>query len=211
MNQIPENRIESTLIDLFKESKGDNMKIMKSASRNIFRPMQPSDFKNIYLSISKKQGEDLQQLIIDKDLKNIVEFGTSFGISTLYLAQGILKTGGQIVTTELIESKAQRAINNFQAAGVKHFIDVRIGNALETLANYSEAIDLLFLDGWKDLYLSIFEMLETNFHQESIIYVDNADMAEVHTFIQEVRKKPNYHFKTLYSGKVVLITKINNI
>ena len=61
-------------------------------------------------------NRNLKQLIIDNNFKSIVEFGTSFGISTLFLAQGILHTGGNIITTELLESKAEKAIELLKQA-----------------------------------------------------------------------------------------------
>ncbi len=206
MNTTKQKRIQTTLNELFNDSKYDYFRMAKSASKSIFRPIQPSDFKDVYLSISKEQGIDLRRLIKKNHFKNIVEFGTSFGISTLFLAQGAIDTGGRIITTELIESKAQKAIENFKKAGVDHLIDVRIGDALKTLQNHTEPIDLLFLDGWKDLYLPLFRMLEANFHKKTMIYVDNADMRETQLFLKKVQKSPEYRLQAIHSSKVVLIT-----
>ena len=179
---------------------------MKGAAKSMFRPMQPTDFKEAYLSISREQGEDLIELIKDNNLKNIVEFGTSFGISTLFLAQAVIETGGRIITTELIESKAQKAIENFKRAGVNDLIEVRIGDALDTLKNYDEPIDLLLLDGWKDLYLPLFQMLESNFHTNTFIYVDNADMAGSRSFLKTISQNNKYQLQSLFDGKAALIT-----
>lgn len=200
-----QEQITNTIDTLFNDSKNDHFKIMKGLAKSVFRPMQPEDFKDAYLSISKTQGEDLVKLIKEKNSRNIVEFGTSFGISTLFLAQGILETGGEIITTELIESKAQKAIENFKNAGVNNLIEVRIGNALDTLQNHNKPIDLLFLDGWKDLYLPIFQMLESNFHQKTIVYVDNADMKESQLFLKRIKQSTDYQLESKYNGKVVLI------
>ena len=153
-----QKQIEATLVDLYNDSKFDSLKMIKGATKSIFRPMQPSDFKDAYLSISKEQGEDITQIIKENNFKSIVEFGTSFRISTLFLAQGVLETKGHIITTELLESKAKKAIDNFKKAGVNHLIEVRIGDALETLKNHSLPIDFLLLDGWEYLYLPLFQM-----------------------------------------------------
>lgn len=205
MNIIQDNT-QSVLNELFIDSKYDKLKMMKTLSKRILKPIGPSDFKDVYLSISKEQGEALVELISTNSIKHIVEFGTSFGISTLFLAQGALKTGGKIVTTELIASKAYKAIENFKNAGVNDLIDVRIGDAMETLKDYSQPIDLLLLDGWKDLYLPLFRMLESNFHSRTIIYVDNADMADTKLFLNEVRGSYKYELQSQFNGKVYLIT-----
>lgn len=200
-----QKQIETTIAQLYDDAKHDQIEIVKSLARSTFRPMQPIDFKDVFLSISKEQGEGLRRLIQDKEIKNIVEFGTSFGISTLFLAQGVTVTGGKIITTEIIESKAKSAIENFKKAGVNELIEVRIGNALETLKNHREPIDLLLLDGWKDLYLPIFQMLEPNFHVNTIIYVDNAEMAETQDFIETIGQNDNYEIQSMFRGKVVLL------
>jgi len=199
-------QIESVLTELYNDSKYDHLKMMKGAAKSIFRPMVPLDFKDAYLSISKDQGKDLVNIITENNLKNIVEFGTSFGISTLFLAKGILETGGKIITTELITSKAQKAKENFKKADVNDLIDVRVGDALETLKNHNEPIDLLMLDGWKDLYLPVFQMLEPNYHKNTIIYVDNAEMTESKAFLKIISKNNSYKLQPKFGTKVVLIT-----
>lgn len=200
------NKIDLILNQLFNDSKNDHYKIMKGLAKSAFRPIQPKDFKDVYLSISKEQGKELVALIKENNLKNIVEFGTSFGISTLFLAQGILETKGKIITTELIESKAKTAIENFTKASVKDLVDVRIGNAMDTLKGHDEPIDLLFLDGWKDLYLPLFNMLASNFHKYTIIYVDNANMAASKVFLKEIAETEKYQLESKFGGKVVLIS-----
>lgn len=207
MNTVQQKRIELTLNELFNDSRFDHLKMMKGIAKSVFRSVQPSDFKDVYLAISKEQGVDLIKLIRDNQLKNIVEFGTSFGISTLFLAQGVLETDGQIITTELINSKAKKAVQNFKKAGVDHLIEVRVGDALETLKGHHDPIDLLLLDGWKDLYWPIFKMLESNFHKDTIVYVDNADMEDTRLFLNRVNQNPKYQYRYLYHGKVALITK----
>lgn len=207
MNTIEQNnQVANVIAELYQDAKHDHLKMVKGVVKSVFRPIKPTDFKDVYLSISREQGEDLKALIVEKQFKNIVEFGTSFGISTLFLAQGVRQTGGRIVTTELIESKAQKALENFRKAGVEDLIQLRIGDAVQTLQGHSSPIDLLLLDGWKDLYLPIFQMLEPNFHTNTVIYVDNADMAASRTFLNIVAKNPQYHFESQYDGKVVLIT-----
>lgn len=202
-----ETQIKQSLTQLYNDAKSDRFKMMKGLAKSVFRPMQPSDFEDVYLSISEEQGEDLQQLIKENNCKNIVEFGTSFGISTLFLALGVLQTNGKIITTELLVSKAEKAIENFKKAGVNHLIEVKIGDALHTLKNHNEPIDLLFLDGWKNLYLPLFQLLEPNFHQHTIIYVDNANMSDSQLFLKEIRKTKHYDLQTFYNGRVVLIIK----
>lgn len=204
--RLKNTQLDTTITELYQDSKNDYFRMMKGVARSILRPMQPSDFKDAYLSISKEQGRDLVDLITMNNIKNIVEFGTSFGISTLFLAKGAKETGGYIITTELIKSKAKKAVENFENAGVSNLIELRVGDAMQTLKNYNAPIDLLLLDGWKDLYFPLFQMLEHNFHANTIIYVDNANMAETRTFLDVVGQNSKYKLEPDYNGKVVLIS-----
>ena len=200
------DQINSIISELYADAKYDKLKMMKGAAKSVFRSFKPENFEEAYLAISKQQGEDLVQIIKENDSKNIIEFGTSFGISTLFLAQGVLETKGYIITTELLESKAKKAIKNFKKAGVNELIEVRVGDAMQTLKNHKGPIDLLLLDGWKDLYLPLFQLLEPNFHKNTIIYVDNAGMAESQYFLKIVSQNTKYKFSSQYNGKAVIIT-----
>jgi len=206
MNTTLQSKVSATIDELYHDSRNDKLKMIKGAAKGMFRPIQPADFSEVYLSISGDQGEYLRELIVENNLKNIVEFGTSFGISTLFLAQGAMETGGNIITTELIESKARKAIANFKKADVDDLIEVRVGDAMDTMRNHDQPIDLLLLDGWKDLYLPLFKMLEPNFHADTFIYVDNANMADTRAFLETVAQSNKFHFESMFGGSVVLVT-----
>lgn len=205
MNNHKDHRIEKVLCDLHKDAKKDYMRIGKGIVKSVFRPIQPVDFANAYLPITKAQGETLRQLIIDNQCKNVVEFGTSFGISTIYLADGVRQTGGKVITTELLESKANRAQENIKKTGLDTYVDIRIGDAMVTLKNHTSPIDFLFLDGWKDLYLPLFQMLESQFHAGTLIYADNMDFTETQYYGAYVlNKKEAYISQILEGGKAML-------
>ena len=205
-----QTQVRSTLSRLYNESKSDHFKMIKGLTKSLYRPVQPSDFKDVALAISNEQGEFLINLIVENNFKKIVEFGTSFGISTLFLALGAKETGGNIVTSEILEIKAKRALQNFQEAGVSEFIEVRIGDAMETLRDYSQPIDLLLLDGWKDLYLPLFRMLEPNLHSNSVVYVDNANMSETKIFLKEIATENKYDIHFQNNGKAALIKAMSS-
>ena len=201
-------KIENTLRVLHKDAQKDYLRIGKGVVKSIFRPMQPADFEHAYLPISKEQGTALRQLIVANRCKNVVEFGTSFGISTIYLADAACQTGGKVITTELLKSKAQRAAQNIQEADLTDYVEIRVGDAMLTLKGYNEPIDFLFLDGWKDLYLPLFQMLEPNFHQGTLIYADNMDMAGTQQYANYVwHKKQDYTSQLLDGGKAMLTRK----
>lgn len=205
MNTIHINKVSQILNVLHNDAKNDFKRIGKGLVKSIFRPMQPTDFENAYLPISKEQGETMRQLILEHNCKNIVEFGTSFGISTIYLADAVRQTGGKVITTELLESKATKATNNISDAGLLDYVEVRIGDAMETLNEYSKPIDFLFLDGWKDLYLPLFKMLEPQFNKGTFIYADNMDMTGTQNYADYIlEKKDTYRTQSIHNGKAYL-------
>jgi len=207
MNTIKINKVEAVLQKLHKDAKNDYSKIAKVMMKSIFRPMRPKDFEQAYLPITEPQGLKLKDIIIKHNCKNVIEFGTSFGISTIYLAQAVKETGGKVVTTELLESKANIASRNINEAGLESYVEIKVGDAMQTLKNVIAPIDFLFLDGWKDLYLPLFQMLESRFHEDTIIYADNMDMTDTKPYARYLLANENV-YKTVQvdSGKAFLTT-----
>jgi len=211
MNTIQANNVHQKLNDLHDDAKKDYRRIGKGILTSMFRPIQPADFKDAYLPISRAQGRSMQQIILKNNCKNVIEFGTSFGISTIYLAAAVRQTGGTVISTELLESKAKTAKQNIEDAGLSNYVEIKTGDAMETLKTYSKAIDFLFLDGWKNLYLPLFKMLEAQFHKDTIIYADNMDMKNTKDFANYIlNKKNDYRTQIIHHGKAFLIKSLKN-
>jgi predicted O-methyltransferase YrrM len=134
-------------------------------------------FKDVYMSVSAAGGELLYLLARAAGARSVVEFGTSFGVSTLYLASAVRDNGGgTVVGTELHADKAAAAQRNFDDAGLSEIIDLRVGDALSTLADLDRDVDLLLLDGWPDAELAVLELLEPRLHPGSVVVVDDVDL-----------------------------------
>ena len=110
--------------------------------------------KTVPLPVSRETGALLYMLTRSAKAWTIVEFGTSFGISTLHLAAALRDNGGgRLITSEFEPSKAARARDNLEAGGVIDLVEIREGDALETLrVDLPDTIDLVLLDGAKSLY-----------------------------------------------------------
>jgi predicted O-methyltransferase YrrM len=129
------------------------------------------------MSVSAAGGELLYLLARAAGARSVVEFGTSFGVSTLYLASAVRDNGGgTVVGTELHADKAAAAQRNFDDAGLSEIIDLRVGDALSTLADLDRDVDLLLLDGWPDAELAVLELLEPRLHPGSVVVVDDVDL-----------------------------------
>lgn len=122
------------------------------------KAIHPEDFDNTmrdkFIALDKDKCHFLYQLVRAIGAKNIVEAGTSFGVSTIYLAlaigsnvEGVLGAG-KVIATEKENSKAKKAREYWEEAGklVTGFIELREGNLLETLKTDLPDIDLLLLD-----------------------------------------------------------------
>lgn len=130
--------------------------------------------KDAYIPIDRKQGEVLYLLARATGAKRIVEFGSSFGISTLYLAAAVRDQGeGFVVGSELEANKRAAAQDNLTRAGLATWAEVRAGDAHASLATVEGPIDLLFLDGWKDLYLPILRLLEPKLRPGALVLADD--------------------------------------
>jgi predicted O-methyltransferase YrrM len=136
-----------------------------------------SSMKDFYLAVSPETARMLYMLSRSIRARSIVEFGTSFGISTIYLAAALRDNGGgHVIGTEFEHAKVERARANLSAAGLSDLVDVREGDALETLSrNLPDSIDLVLLDGAKPLYTPVLSLLEGRLRSGALIIADNTD------------------------------------
>jgi predicted O-methyltransferase YrrM len=147
-----------------------------------------------YIPVSPDAGRFLYTLARAARTGTVVEFGASFGISTIYLAAAVRDRGeGTVITTELHSGKAQKARENLRAAGLLDYVDLREGDALETLKGIAGGVTLLFLDGWKKLYLPVLKLLEPALAPGALVAADDLDLfPEVHKpYLAYVRNPVN--------------------
>jgi predicted O-methyltransferase YrrM len=160
--------------------------------------------KDAYLAVSRDTAQLLYMLVRATAARSIVEFGTSFGISTLHLAAGLRDNGGgRLITTEFEPSKAARARENFDAGGLADLIELREGDALETLAHdLPDPIELVLLDGAKGLYTPVLKLLEEHFNTGTLIVADNADRTP--EYLQLVRSASHGYTSVPFADDVEL-------
>jgi predicted O-methyltransferase YrrM len=147
---------------------------MLQEEKNEYRKVYQRFSKN-YLNINPQLGRFLYMLARTRPAKRIVEFGTSFGISTIYLACALRDNGGgHLIGTELEPAKAKLAEENLKAAGLADLVEIRIGDALETLRHHDVPIDLVLLDGAITLYLPVLKILEPHLASGALVVGENA-------------------------------------
>jgi predicted O-methyltransferase YrrM len=140
--------------------------------RGVFQAVEPY-LKNAYIPVAPDQGRLLYVTARAIEARLIVEFGTSFGISTTYLAAAARVNDGRVIGTEMEPAKARVARANIAEAGLAQFVDIREGDAMKTLATLEGPIDFLLLDGWKDIYLPMIKMLGPRLRPGAVVFADN--------------------------------------
>lgn len=191
MSLLTSNPLAGLLERLFAETDDEGLRLDAEAARQNIDGAErarllrdPKGWRALYgaladfgLPASRETAKLLYLLTRATRAQNIVEFGASFGISTLHLAAALRENGGgRVISTEFEPAKILRARENFRVGGLEDLIELREGDAVETLArDLPETIDLLFLDGAKPLYGQILDLVAPNLRAGALVVADNAD------------------------------------
>ena len=189
MNTLTAEPVRSLISRLFAEAESSDSKLRQRASampseqrQALMRSTtQYREFygrvKEFYLAVSPDTARLLYMLARSARARSIVEFGTSFGISTIHLASALRDNGGgRIIGSEFETAKVAKARENLQTARLSDLVEIREGDALETLArDLPETIDMVLLDGAKGLYSKVLSLLEGRLATGALIVADNAD------------------------------------
>ncbi|PTL80479.1 methyltransferase [Vitiosangium sp. GDMCC 1.1324] len=182
-SSLQDARVRGVLERLHRSARGDLFRLPRAvvgnaltqlSGRRLTPEMRSRAMKDVYIPISAEQGKFLYLVARSIGARTVVEFGTSFGISTLYLAAAVRDAGGgRVIGSELEESKQRQATANMAEAGFSDLVEVRLGDAVKTLATVEGPIDLVLLDGWKDLYLPVLQVLTPKLRKGAVVLADN--------------------------------------
>jgi predicted O-methyltransferase YrrM len=169
--------------------------------RPIGSPADTGFYKDKLLPIGPAQGELLYLLARAKPARCAVEFGTSFGVSTIYLAAAIRDgaTGGRVIGTEFVPEKVIAARSNLDAAGLSSHVEIREGDARTTLRELTEPVDLLLLDGWPALAIEVLQVVEPLLADGALVVVDNVGQfpGDLRAVIDRLTSNPHYRSSKL--------------
>jgi predicted O-methyltransferase YrrM len=142
----------------------------------------------VYMPISARGGDLLYALVRASRPDTVIEFGTSFGISTLYLAAAVTdNAAGRVLSTELSATKIAAARANLAEAGLAGPVTILAGDALETLEAIPGPIGLVLLDGWKDLCLPVLRLLEPRLAPGALVVADDITLPSMAGYLDYVR------------------------
>ena len=168
-----------------------------------YHPSLTSLFDSAFLPVPPEVGQLLYVLTRSKRPATIVEVGTSYGISAIHFASALNDNcEGRLITAELSAAKVKGALANLQSLGLDRWVEIRHGNAFETLKDLDAPIDMLFLDGWKDFYLPLLKTLEPQLAPGALVIGDDTKLfpERLATYLAYVRDPANYQSVDLPIG-----------
>jgi predicted O-methyltransferase YrrM len=125
------------------------------------------------LPVGPEVGAFLHALILAKRPARILELGTSYGYSTVFMADAARCVGATVITMELADWKQAYARDQIARAGLSGVVDFRLGDAVTMIEADAGPFDFILLDIWKELYLPCFEAFYGKLSDEAIIAADN--------------------------------------
>jgi predicted O-methyltransferase YrrM len=140
-------------------------------------------------------GKVLYDLVLNHDYKKALEIGTSTGLSAIWIAWALSKTGGKLITIEIDEDRYKQALSNFKEAGLSDYIDARLADAHELVEKLEGPFDFVFVDadkGWSKKY---FTALAPKLKVGGCFTAHNArntGMKGIKEFLDYVKGLPNF-------------------
>lgn len=132
------------------------------------------DRRERFRNVEPETAQMLAVLVRATGAQRVLELGTSNGYSTLWLADAVAPTGGQVTTVEIDEERAAMAEENFARAGLAARIDLRVADAADVLAGSpDDAWDFVFLDAERDQYVAYWRELVRTLSLPGLLAVDN--------------------------------------
>ncbi len=125
------------------------------------------------LSVGVETGIFLNTFIKSAKPKTILEVGTSYGYSTVWLAEAAKTYGGHVISLEISSEKAHFAQSQIKKAGLSDCVSFEIGDALHLIDQITEGVDFVLLDIWKELYTPCFDLFYPKLNKNAWIFADN--------------------------------------
>jgi len=155
-------------------------------------------------------GEEVARLMVELAVglraRTIFELGSSYGYSTLYLAEAARRTGGKLVSFEIDAAKQAYAKDHIEQAGLGAHVEWRLGDAVALLEKEKGPVNFVLLDLWKDLYIACLDRLHPILAPNGLIVADNMlypefNRPEATAYRAAVRAKPGMQAVLLPIGQ----------
>jgi len=161
--------------------------------RNAFDVLADIQKNQHYLNVSRDDGRMLRIFVELANTKKAVELGTSTGYSGIWIALGLRRTGGRLITFEIDRDRAAVAAANFKRAKVDDLIEIVVGDAHKEAGKVSGPLDLVFSDADKEGYLTYFRDLAPKLRVGGLFVSDNMAIPEPDpAYIKAITTSPAY-------------------
>jgi predicted O-methyltransferase YrrM len=166
------------------------------------------------LSIGAEVGQLLGILIKAARAQVIVEAGTAYGYSTVWLAEAARTTGGRVYSLELDASKVDYARAMIAKAGLAQQVEFLVGDAVESIAALRATVDFVLIDLWKELYVRTFEAVRPRLRLGALVAADNILFPEQYRalsadYVAAVRAAGHFETVTLPLGHGVELSRLS--
>lgn len=197
MSTLEDPRVTATLDRTYAESATQMAELRNRAGK--FAQLESASaqeradaLSDIYMPVTRDAGRLMYSLVRASRPQIIVEFGMSLGLSAIHLAAAARDNGaGRVYTTELSAAKIEGAKRNFVDTGLDDLIAVLAGDARETLQAVDGPIGFVLLDGWKELYVPVLEIIEPRLSPGALVLADNTSMDGTKPYLDYVRDPAN--------------------
>ena len=152
------------------------------------------------VALDRDKAEFCYQLCCSLRATRVVEAGTSFGVSTIYLAAAVRDNqveNGVVIGTEYEPKKVEIARANFREAGLSELIELREGDLRQTLQDVGGPVDFMLVDIW-EVALPALERVSPSLRPGAIVVCDNTaeESDEYHGYFEFVND-PRNRFRTM--------------
>ncbi len=158
----------------------------------------------LYANVPASDGRMLRLLTEAINAKNVVEIGTSTGISGMWFCMALEKTGGKLTTFELDASRAAKARAHFKKAGVEQVVTLVEGDAHQNISRLKDQIDVTFIDAEKEGYVDYLQKLLPLVRPGGLILAHNVNM--VPEYMKIVTTDPNLETVLFMGGAGLAVT-----
>jgi caffeoyl-CoA O-methyltransferase len=146
-------------------------------------------------NIPYSDGKVLYDLVIKNNYNKALEIGTSTGLSAIWIAWALSKTGGRLITIEIDEGRYKRALANVKEAGLSDYIEARLANAHELVEKLEGPFDFVFVDADKEWSKNYFMAIAPKLEVGGCFTAHNArntGMRGIREFLDYIKGLPNF-------------------
>lgn len=158
----------------------------------------------LYANVPVADGRMLRLLTESVNAKQVVEIGTSTGLSGMWFCIALERTGGKLTTFELDPRRAAMARTHFKKAGVDGLVTLVEGDAHQNILKLKGPVDVVFLDAEKDGYIDYLNKMLPLVRPGGLILAHNTDM--VRDYMRVVTTNPDLETLVYTQGAGLAIT-----